>query len=734
MVSARNEDTLCPPDPMTSETGTPPPRFGIAPMTLMTAAVAVGLAVVTTITVLALQQPWLGLKFSNSSDGGLIALERGGNMKVEGILVLSNESQTVELEPLDLAMEPDGAMGTYEVYRRFLDRQDTLARIQRSAKVEVTSRDGERIAVTPLLKGRPISSLPVDFWVQISVGLLAWFVSAGVFAFRPRETSARYLLLSGAATLIFAPAAALYTTRELALPANLFRWANDLNFLGGSLFAASLVSLLLYYPRKIAPRWVGMTVVLIYIAWWVAQQMGFFESMTQARRVLVMIGMLATFALSGAQWFLTRRDPVARAALQWFLLSWVMCSGVFGVFILLPQLFGIDTSPLQGYGFLLFLLVYVGLAFGILRYRLFQLGSWWRRVIFWLAGVLLLVLFDLVFLFGLRLSSATALSLSLLACGMIWLPLRSWVWRKFGGRGFIAREDLFSRVVDVALTPPGSMDKSTRWHELLISVFDPISSRLPENGPDRVSVGNDGSVMVVPAVHGMPALQLNHAHGGRRLFRHGDATTAEEMISMLGHANASRSAFEGGVTKERGRIARDVHDSIGAHLLAALHSPTAEEKDERIRDAVSDLRDFINNSRRSEVSFDEALARLRLETAERLERAGIQMKWSSYSAEFPATGLTWIPELRAIVREAVSNVIRHSSASTVTVSIQNRDGMLVLEIADDGRGFDPESMPTGHGLANMRSRVQALGGSLRLDPSPCGTTMVAEFSIHKNPS
>ena len=624
-------------------------------------------------------------------------------------------------------------MGTYAVYRRFLERQDRLARIQASGKAELTGGEGERLAIKPDLAGRPWSSLPVEFWVQVAVGLVAWLVAAAVFAFRPRETSARYLLLSGAATLVFAPAAALYTTRELALPGTLFRWTNDLNFLGGSLFAASLVSLLLYYPRKIAPRWVGVMVVLVYLTWWVAQQAGAFEDMTQARRLLVLIGVAATFGLSAVQWFLTRRDAVARAALQWFLLSWVLCSGVFGIFILLPQLFGIDTSPLQGYAFLLFLLVYVGLAFGILRYRLFQLGDWWRRVIFWLAGVLLLVGFDLAFLLGLRLSTTMALSLSLLICGMIWLPLRSWVWRRFGGRRAITRQDLFSRVVDVALTPPGNDDKEVRWHELLVSIFDPLSTHPADGAPGRVTVAHDGSAMVVPAVEGISALRLDHAHGGRRLFRPEDAATAEEMVAMLGHASASRGAFEQGAAKERGRIARDIHDNIGAHLLAALHSQTPDEKDERIRDAVSDLRDVINNARRSELSLDEALARLRLETAERLEDAGIHLKWTSSPDDSPPPDRTWIPELRSVVREAVSNVIRHSGARNVTVSVHNTDGTLVLELTDDGRGFDPVSMRPGQGLANMRGRVLALGGALQLNPSPEGTAMVAEFPIHKKP-
>ena len=126
--------------------------------------------------------------------------------------------------------------------------------------------------------------------------------------------------------------------------------------------------------------------VALFLVWFTAQQAGAFDSMTFARRFLVMIAIFASFALAGVHWFVTRRDPVARAALKWFLLSWILGTGLFGIGILLPQLFGLDTSRFQGYAFLLFILVYAGLAFGILRYRLFELGDWWRRV---LAGGLL---------------------------------------------------------------------------------------------------------------------------------------------------------------------------------------------------------------------------------------------------------------------------------------------------------------------------------------------------------
>jgi len=388
----------------------------------------------------------------------------------EGTVLSSVEAsgERLEISRLDLITEPDGAMGGYDTYRLFLERQDQLARIQKSDSIVFTSSDGKAYPVRPSLEGRPLGDLPPDFWVQCLVGLIAWVVSAAVFAFRPGDSSARYLLLSGAATLMFAPSAAVYTTRELAVPAGLLQWACDLNFFGGSLFAASFVGLLLVYPRRIAPAWVGPAVIALFVGWFVAQQIGVFESMTFARRFLVMVAVFTTFLLAAFHWRGSRRDPLARAKLQWFLLSWVVGTSVFTIFILLPQTLGVDTSPIQGYAFLLFLLVYGGLAMGILRFRLFELGDWWRRVVVWAAIVFLLVALDLFFLYGLHLSTGTSLTVALLVCGILWLPLRGWIWGRLAVRRERYAPDLFKRVVDVALAPPGGGERSgagaKSWH------------------------------------------------------------------------------------------------------------------------------------------------------------------------------------------------------------------------------------------------------------------------------
>ena len=696
-------------------------RKRIAPLGFLAVAAGIGIAVVVTIVLLALRQPSIGVSLMPGPDGETVLADTRGRGQIS-ITGVAWEKGHFDLRAIDLTVEPDGAMGDYDTYDSFLDRQQILSEIQRAGRFTLLSDSGN-LEITTTPGGRKFSSLPASFWVQVSVGLVAFLVSAGVFAFRPGSAAARYLLLSGAATLLFAPAAALYSTRELALPGTLFRWANDLNFLGGSLFAASFVGLLLHYPRRLGPRWVGVSVVCLFILWWIAQQIGIFQSMTFARRFLVMIAVLVTFVLAAVHWFGTRKDPVARASLKWFLLSWMLGTGLFAIGILLPQLFGVDTSRFQGYAFLLFLLVYAGLAFGILRYRLFDLGDWWRQILIWGSIVFLLVALYLSLVTGLLLPPGLSLALAIVFGTVFWLSVRGWL----RGKTMPRREDLFASVLDIAFGSPA--DQETRWKNLLGGLFSPLGMEAAETSPRSVTIAGDGAALLVPATGAAGPILLNFPQRGCKLFSRADAALATETRNMLLHALESREAYGRGVSEERSRIALDIHDNIASGLLAALHSPDTGGKDQRIRETMAEIREMIRNSAAEDLSLEEALAELRVETESRLSFAGISLTWEC--DEIPAQRITpGLPHaLRSIIREAVSNTIKHSGATTTEMALVLHGDELTLAIRDNGRGFDPDLSSSGNGLANFRERLRPFSGVAEISSSKSGTLLSAEIPL-----
>ena len=86
--------------------------------------------------------------------------------------------------------------------------------------------------------------------------------------------------------------------------------------------------------------------------------------------------------------------------------------------------------------------------------------------------------------------------------------------------------------------------------------------------------------------------------------------------------------------------------------------------------------------------------------------------------------------LYRIIQEWISNLHRHSSATSATISLTRRDNAIILEITDDGQAFSPSSAPTGGlGLENINRRVKALCGTLSIDSKNAHNTLSVRFFI-----
>src|SRR5690606_26865198 len=153
------------------------------------------------------------------------------------------------------------------------------------------------------------------------------------------------------------------------------------------------------------------------------------------------------------QFRVTRGHPRDRAALTWLGLAVVVGAGAFVGTVITPHLLGIGALVSQGQAFLFFLLIYVGVALGVARYRLFQLDEWAFRILFYVIGVLLLLVIDAILIVTIIDERAPAFALSLLIVALVWLPLRDMLARFVLRRSEPARGNLFRQVMDVALTP-----------------------------------------------------------------------------------------------------------------------------------------------------------------------------------------------------------------------------------------------------------------------------------------
>jgi two-component system, NarL family, sensor histidine kinase DesK len=176
------------------------------------------------------------------------------------------------------------------------------------------------------------------------------------------------------------------------------------------------------------------------------------------------------------------------------------------------------------------------------------------------------------------------------------------------------------------------------------------------------------------------------------------------------------------VSEERLRFARDVHDLLGHNLsLIAVKSELAirltETDPARARAEMADVRTAARDALREVraavrgyrvMALDAELASVRAV----LEAAGVR-------CTFPDTPPDLPPDVREVlawvVREGVTNLLKHSDARHCTISLAEREGEAVLELSNDGAR--PATADPGSGLAGLTERIEALGGRLTTERS-----------------
>jgi two-component system sensor histidine kinase DesK len=188
-------------------------------------------------------------------------------------------------------------------------------------------------------------------------------------------------------------------------------------------------------------------------------------------------------------------------------------------------------------------------------------------------------------------------------------------------------------------------------------------------------------------------------------------------------------------SEERLRLARDMHDQTGqslsmitlkselaARLLGRL--PGSAERD-RVQDEIEqvaavsrqtlrDIREAISGYRRPTLAVEVITARTALASAGIAARdeADLMVLSGTFDPDAEAA-LAWC------LREAVTNVVRHSGAETCWISLTRRSGTMSLTVRDDGTGLACPASPrerTGSGLHGMAERLSAVGGTLELRP------------------
>lgn len=190
---------------------------------------------------------------------------------------------------------------------------------------------------------------------------------------------------------------------------------------------------------------------------------------------------------------------------------------------------------------------------------------------------------------------------------------------------------------------------------------------------------------------------------------------------------------------ERGHLARELHDELGALLTAAkldvarLKSRLAgnlPEASERLEHLTSTLnsgialkRRIVEDLRPSSLSHLGLVASLEILAREFEERSGLSVTTDLETVELGGSAQLTVYRL---VQESLTNMAKYAKATQAEIRLEDFDGYIAIEVRDDGKGFNVENVgPGSHGLAGMRHRVEAAGGRLTVTSSADGGTRIS---------
>ena len=196
--------------------------------------------------------------------------------------------------------------------------------------------------------------------------------------------------------------------------------------------------------------------------------------------------------------------------------------------------------------------------------------------------------------------------------------------------------------------------------------------------------------------------------------------------------------------EERGHLARELHDELGALLTAAkldvarlksklgTQAPEFAQRlqhlTETLNSGIALKRRIIEDLRPSSLSNLGLTASLEILAREFAERSGIDVATNLEAVELDEPSQLTVYRL---VQESLTNVGKYAQAAQVDINVRNRDGQVEVDIKDNGQGFAVSDVRTStHGLAGMKHRVEAAGGKLTVESVPGEGTRISAMLPH----
>lgn len=259
------------------------------------------------------------------------------------------------------------------------------------------------------------------------------------------------------------------------------------------------------------------------------------------------------------------------------------------------------------------------------------------------------------------------------------------------------------------------------------------------------------SALIVPLavreeLYGTVVLFYDQQHSFPNEYLDLAAYMCDQLALAIENARLRERAVRNAASAERSRLARELHDSVSQALFAmVLMMRTAREMlnrdpkcaampiDEAVTladGALTEMRALIFELRPESLEQEGLIGAFRKQVNALTARHKIDVQ-THFGLEEPALSLDAKEALYRIGLEAIQNTIKHASATRVEVHLITSDSGVMVEVTDNGDGFNPDREFPGHlGLQSMRERAELHGGTVEISSSPgAGTTVRARLPL-----
>ena len=651
---------------------------------------------------------------------------------VDGKIVLQEDDEAVPAEPLerrelvaagmsgssillegsDLLEEPD-LFTHYAQYNRFMQRQSILFELLQQPQIELHWADQTSTTILPR-QTRP-GDLPLMFWLQLTVASISLIVGTSVWLFRRQDRSALHYFQIGVYLALVIFPAAIYSSRELALDGELFRLLSIFDHLGLYLVMAAMVSLIWCFPL---PLWSFPFPTFMYVLMslcWIADTLQWFPGLDVSTRIIPLLMLLLGVLLLLVHWKRSRGKALYRQSIKWFLLVILAGSGLFVGVVFVPPLLGFSPLISQGLAFVAFLSIYLSLAIGVVRYQLFELDRWWFKVWVWVAVGIILMGFDILFISLLDLSEDQSLWLALGVTGWLYFPLRQYLLTRFMSYKNGSLESYLPMIVRSIAQAGGAQELVTANRDCLLTIFSPLTSGMREELEPATAVFEQGLSMHVPFPRVNQTLAMKCPGQGRELFQGRDVEIVQAIMNLFEQAFIAREVRDDAIRQERERIKQDMHDTLGGRLLSIMRQEAEPVSAQIATSAWRELRDILTALESKKAPLMPVLVQWHRDARQQMEKTSVALEWV-IDTELRDTG--WVIDgnqrlnLGQILRESLTNALRHSTATLVKVHFSVEKNNLMLLVNNNGVQLAPEEWVAGRGLHHIRQRAQKLGAKI----------------------